>query len=426
MNIPMKTHKDLSVPMKAANAIHLLVASVLLSAFIPAVAQQYEGTQTFATSDILPPQLASGPNHRVRGAVVNDGFLNTYEIDSKFGHLTAVSSASLRQYIHELNAMASMETLKGSEEFKSGLKGAASGVAKGGMDLVAHPVDSASGAVSGVKSLFRSAGATISHGRSATEDGLLAQGLGFSAVKRQYAHAYQVDVYSRNPLLQDMLDDISRAGFLGSAVVRLGTAAVAGPAGAVLSVSKLNQSMSQMLRDKTPGDLRVLNAEALRRSGVSAEVADLFLENRNYTLTDQTAIAHALDLLGTTKNREGFVRSAVLSDSADIASFRRRQIELYLAYDHQVGQIVSFDYLGSLAVGRKADGGVVIIAPVDYLLWTSEFASFAQRATAGVDKLNAPSKELVLGGGISALAQKNIEALGWAVKTGVASQLGGS
>ena len=38
-------------------------------------------------------------------AVNNNGYFNIYQIDSKFGTFTAVSTAMLRQRIGEINAM---------------------------------------------------------------------------------------------------------------------------------------------------------------------------------------------------------------------------------------------------------------------------------------------------------------------------------
>src|ERR1700736_212016 len=87
-----------------------LFAVLLLGTAFPAVAQQpYETPPVLSASKILPPELWSGPNFQVREKVTNDGYLNTYTIDSKFGTFTAVSTALLRKRIGEINAMVAME-----------------------------------------------------------------------------------------------------------------------------------------------------------------------------------------------------------------------------------------------------------------------------------------------------------------------------
>ena len=61
--------------------------------------------------------------------MTNDGFLNTYQIDSKFGTFTAVSTAVLRKRIGEINAMVMMEKVQGSKEYVDGIK-------EGGLDAM--------------------------------------------------------------------------------------------------------------------------------------------------------------------------------------------------------------------------------------------------------------------------------------------------
>ena len=96
---------------------HILVSALtavwLLGAILPAFAQQgYEEPPVLSASKILPPELLSGPNFKVQEQVTNDGYLNIYRIDSKFGTFTAVSTALLRKRIGEINAMAMMENLQ--------------------------------------------------------------------------------------------------------------------------------------------------------------------------------------------------------------------------------------------------------------------------------------------------------------------------
>jgi hypothetical protein len=81
----------------------------------------YEPATTLSASQILPPDLLSGPNHLVEERVYNDGYLNTYRVGSKFGTFVAVSTPMLRKRISEINAMVRMQ-IEGTKEFTSSLK----------------------------------------------------------------------------------------------------------------------------------------------------------------------------------------------------------------------------------------------------------------------------------------------------------------
>ena len=100
-----------------------LVMTFLVGTAVPAVAQQgYEQAPVLSASKILPPELLSGPNHQVQERVTSDGYLNIYQIDSKFGTFTVVSTALLRKRIGEINAMVVMEKIQESKEYIDSIK----------------------------------------------------------------------------------------------------------------------------------------------------------------------------------------------------------------------------------------------------------------------------------------------------------------
>src|SRR5262249_61095331 len=136
-------------------------------------------------SRILPPQLLSGPNHRVQEQVRNDGFINIYTVDSKFGQFTAISTAVLRKRVHEINALAVMEKIQGTKEYSKSIKEAGQDTLTGIKNIVTKPVDTVKGAASGLGAAFRRAGDAISGPkRSESEDSRAKKSIGFSTTKR--------------------------------------------------------------------------------------------------------------------------------------------------------------------------------------------------------------------------------------------------
>lgn len=106
-----------------------LAAMLILQPKVGITAQTgYESIPVLSASKILPPELLTGPNHRVQERVTNDGFLNIYTIDSPFGQFKAVSTAMLRIRIQEINAIAALDKLKGTTEYGKAVKESALGV----------------------------------------------------------------------------------------------------------------------------------------------------------------------------------------------------------------------------------------------------------------------------------------------------------
>jgi len=167
----------------------------------------FEPPATLSASKILPPDLLSGPNHRVEERVYNDGYLNTYRIGSKFGTFVAVSTPMLRERIGEINALVRMEQIEGTKEFTSALKEAGTDALVGFKNLVTKPVETVKGAASGLGVAFRRASdALTGPKRSDAEDSKIKDLVGFSKTKREYAYQLGVDAYTDNEKLQDRLE----------------------------------------------------------------------------------------------------------------------------------------------------------------------------------------------------------------------------
>ena len=208
----------------------------------------FESATTFKASEILPPELVKGPHHKVDEKVINDAYLNIYTIHSEFGDVQAVSTAKLRKYIHEINAVAKMKEIEGSEEFAQGMKEKAGAVVDGAANLVSDPVGSVSNTLSGVSKLFSRAGENMfGGGRSETEGSRMEDLLGYSKAKRDIGYKFGIDVYSHNRILQDQLDALAGAGGTGTLVMSGLLMAVPGGAG------HRGAPLSREGRDRLPG-----------------------------------------------------------------------------------------------------------------------------------------------------------------------------
>ena len=398
-------------------ALTVFSTVAMLSCSLVFADSHFEQPSVTSASNLLPANVIKGPNHSVRNTVHNDGFLNIYDIDSKYGPLRAVSTATLLKRIGELNAMAGMEQLKGTEEFTHGITDQAGKFVEGGVGLITHPVESVSGAVSGVASVFKSVGGRLHYGKSETESGALSVISGFDKTKREYAAEYNVDVYSRNKYLQTELNDISRAGFLGKSIIRLGGAAATGGVGVALTVTGNVQAFEDLMRTKSAGDLRILIQDKLEKIGVSSDLIEVFIENRNFTLSQQTALVLALDSMSGTADRADFIKFAALTENDDMAAFRQRQAAMYAAYNSKVAPVPEFDFVGRTAVARNKAGAAVFCAPLDHALWTRDLSGFVASLSNHLDALpDIKGKELFVVGSVSTVTRQQMEKWGWTIK----------
>jgi hypothetical protein len=401
--------------------------AAVLGFILPAFAQQgYEPAPVLSASKILPPELISGAHHRVQERVTNDGYLNTYQIDSKFGTFTAVSTAVLRKRIGEINAMVIMEKVQSSKEYVDSIKEGGLDAMTSAMSLITSPVKSVSGAVQGLGAAFSRVGESVFGAeRSQSEDSRIKDAIGFSTAKRQYAYEFDVDVYSENQKLQDMLNRISWAGYAGSLTWSAAMAAVPGGAGVAMTVIGTNKLLNQVFQNTPPVELRIMNLQKLNAMGVNPHFADMFLNNTMFSPREQTLFVHALGEMNGVSDRGAMVRLSLSSQNPTIALFRQRQAQMYAGYNKSVAPLQSFISLGGLfATSRTADGALVFNLPLDYLVWTEPMAQFLTGANQLVNELpGIKEKHLWLTGTLSPRARKEIESRGWQVRDRAEAQL---
>jgi hypothetical protein len=378
----------------------------------------YEAAPVLQASKILAPDILAGPNHRVEERVTNDGYLNIYRLSCKFGTMTVVSTPLLRKRIGEINAMVRMEEIKGTKEFGTGLKQAGQNSFRGFKNLIIHPIDTVSGTVQGIGAAGRRAYDSVAgYERSQDEESRVKDLIGFSKAKRDLAYELDVDVYSRNDKMQDMLNDLAWANYAGGITWAGMMAAVPGGAGVAITVSGTTRLLNDVFRNTPPSDLRRMNDEKLKAMGVHPEIADAYLNNSLYSPREQTLLVYALEQMKGVADRSAFIRLAALTNNVDMASFRERQAKMYVGYNRSVTPLDRFISLGEFTVARDTKGALVFNLPLDHLVWTQSMARLIEAADKLVNSLpGVKAKEMWLAGTLSARARRELVDRGWQVE----------
>lgn len=390
-------------------------AMTLFACLAPrASASEFESTATFRAADVLPKAILSGPNYRVDDTATSDGYLNTYTLHSRFGDFKVVSTALLHTRIAEVKAMAAMEEVSSMSQFGGSLAGKGVQTVQGAANLVVHPVDTLSGAISGVGKMFVRAQESLAESSpSQYEDSRFKSAIGYSQTKRDYARQFGVDPYSTNAVLQERLNSLASAGYAGSITGSALQALIPGGVGIAVGAVSGSAVLGEIDVSVPPTDLRRQNREALNGMGVSPAVSELFIDNGVFTPTQQTAITKALGSMTKTKGKEAFVKFLVHTDSQDLALFRQRMSQMYAGYDRAVSPLAGFVSLGRFVGAMKGDGTLVLAFPLDYLAWTSAIAASAKAIADQSRALNAAGVEMWVTGKASPVMKKQLKRLGW-------------
>ncbi len=366
-----------------------LIAAFSLTAVV-ALAQDatYEAAPTLKAADILKPEFLSGPNFRVLENVTTFQGRNRYTIETPWGYLNADGDAMLLARVAETRAIAELENVSRTDEFKTSLKSAAKVPLDAARGLIDDPANAIKGTAKGVWKFMNRAGesaknVTQHRERGQGEDNAGKALLGLSKAKRTLALQLGADPYSSNEIFQEQLENVAWVSTTGAGAFKIATLPIGGGAGMALSATGASQNFQQSLRDLAPADLRLANKKLLLAMGVEAQAADRFLANPAFSPTNQTAFVHSLRALDGVKNRAAFVTLATetATEEGD-AVFCSGTAQLLATLHAGPEKLARITTLGGFPVAIAANGRLIVALAWDTAFWSQRAEQFIDRATA--------------------------------------------
>lgn len=405
------------------------VLTLTLSATLPCLAQQtevkaneaFEELPELKASEILKPEFLKGPSFTVREPVPTSFGNNQFVIDSDYGVFEADGNDMLLRRLSEIEAIGRLKEVSRTDQFKSALVKAAKSPLVSAKNIVTDPVNTVTSVPKGVFKFLGRTGENLKNiGKKEGKDPegrKLEQLIGYSDTKRKLAVTLGVDPYSTNNVLQKELNGIAWASFAGDFAFTAATFPVSGPAGMALSVTSMSSSLNDMVRDKSPTDLQIMNRKALISMGVPEKDVDLFLKNNHFSPTAETAFVLQLQALDGVANRAAFVRTAAEnSDEESDANFCVETAAL-MAKIHKEKPIATIAMIRNLPVCIAKDGTVILALQWDYAGWTLGASHMADE----IKKLAANKRVFIaLSGQASPRLQEELKNLGFAMRDRVA------
>ncbi len=406
--------------------IQKLVTGIIAAAMVfgwqtvPAAAPTQEYQQVpmrINASLVVDDKLMAGDNYSINSVAINDGYSNTYSLQTEAGEVNVVSDYQLARKIREIQALQVLEEMSRAGVFGDAMKEGVMAPFHGAKALVTSPIQTTKGVVKGVGRWMGNIGRAVTSDDPYQEGGVSAA-VGWAGTKRAFALELGVDPYTDWEPLQAGLSSVARAAFAGGITVGMAMGAVTEgtTAGTAISVTSLSAEMNDILRDNPPEALTKLNREKLKGMGISEKIIDPFLLNYNYSPMEKTLLVEALNRMGAAKGRELFIAQAAAAPDQVVARYMQQTAEMMANYYTTVeaADIVKVDTYVWL-LNRK--GTLVGALPIDYLAWTKEAAAIAR----GVEKdSRAKTRELWLEGSVSPQGLKALTSGGWKVKERVA------
>ncbi len=433
---------------------------VMVSVVALLAASDFESPPTLEASEVLPAAAVAGDHYRLDAAVSNDGYMNSYAIESDFGPFEAYGTSQLVMRLLEIGALGVLDDLTKTEVFANAVKEGATQSLRAIGTIATKPVQTVKGLPKGVGRLFgrtkRSVEAGYKTGKelvsgddedsdsdacegeacegTSEEDeggseedeasrvdqaeefatGYAKRYFGVNAAQRRWSQKLGVDPYTSNAVLTAAIQEIAKFDSAGRFAVRLAPIPRIPGSRTIAKVNSLVWTMDAY-------ELVQFNKKRLAEAGVAPEVIDVFYLNAFYSPTAQTLLFTALLNLEAAAD---LGRALVQANSAESDAEARffvtaaQMLQWFHLHESPVARLLP----GERAfVVESEDGRIVLHAPVDYLSWTPEVAAAAGRistASGGEDR-----REIWLLGDLSARCRAELESLGWGIETDVGARI---
>ena len=431
-----------------------LAATALWFASITAWSQtgdSFDPPPQFSVGDVVPESLREGPNHRIDDPVTNDGFMNTYVIDSDFGEFQIRGAPMLRIRLREVEALAELDRLSKTKIFADAAAEAAKNAitqpVETALSVATRPVDTIKGAPAGIKRLFQrqkrsvekavdtaqevatDVGETVTgsdddgENDGESEDltaqakegavGLSDSFLGVSTGERRWAKKLGTDPYTTNDVLKAAIKDVARIDRIGSMTTRMLVPIPSIPGMDV--ISEVNDAVWEM----DSFELRQLNIGKLELMGVTESQAQAFLDNEIVTPSIQTLIVAMLEQMTDIAGRDQVIAQVALAESEEQARFHLMSLVTLTWAGSDKRPLQELLQTGAVTMARTDEGAILAALPLDHLTWNEVTAE----AFSGWAALSGSPKLIFMAGDVSPLARQHIEAAGWTLETGLAQRL---
>ncbi len=289
---------------------------------------------------VLPREVLSGPNYTIKETVRNDGFVNVYEVDTRYGNLKVESTVLLLKRVGELRALAKIETLQGTDIYLNALKAAALEPVKTAEGLITNPGDTVSGIATGIGSFFSRVSSSVSDS-GPHKDNVVNSVSGQASYKREFAHQFGVDPYSSYRPLQKALNDLSWTAAAGGLTVKTALAVIPGAAVTVASYTGTAGSLKNLVKEKTPSELAGINQDKLNRMKVPSPIARIFIQKAIFSPLEQTLIVGELANMKGVADRKYFFETAIGAREESVVVFLHVQAQLMALYQEKTNSVAS-------------------------------------------------------------------------------------
>jgi len=391
--------------------------------FLCSAAMAYEDIPKVNLAEVLPPELSHSLKHRVTEVEVRRGSYQ-FTVESDFGIYQIATLGMLRERVRELLTLEniiSQYTAREDGQINPN-RGQLQIRSDRALDILSRPVDTA-GNLAG--QLADNLGAALLGPEpEAARDYIYSGGESSDPVtalhKRNIASQWQLDVYSTNPKVQEILNTLAKARSGGS--ISAGTPILNRMPVKPLRIADatLDALLAAQIKSNGPAVLQANNERLLAGLHIDAEISRAFLQHPVLSPRHKTRIINYLNQLAGVANLQIFFAAANGSkEEVDALAFE--QLAMMLTYCHHNGHRLR-ELIPNQAGGRphmaviSEDGQLIYLVVQDLLYWNENTARRYEAIPSRAERTGIKSWRLITSGTLTGEARTQLRERGFEVE----------
>lgn len=398
----------------------LALAAVLVSVDAGAqfVDNRFETVDTVRASDVLTATLYQSAHHQVLDEVGVRQNSYVFRVDTGTQRFTVASKALLEERVHEnavlAQAVAQFEAR--NKKLATELRGVLTVRTHDVVQILASPFSTAADLAGQLgRNVAKTLGEDPKKSNAARKTSLDWEGDSVAAShRRTVASQLELDVYSRNPRVQEFLNAVVRAREAGDVAAGGGLISVRRSRGEEVDGGRLRAEVDTLVRRLNAPDLDAAVREEMSALQVPADTVGKFFANPNLSPRHRLTLTAYLDYMGAIPGRHHLVAASASATSEAEALAWQRMAKLFALYHGEVDAVSRFDADLGFPTALTRGGRMVLALPLDLVFWDADTRDSTDRIAQAMAKKGVESGVVLLSGTItpkaaSAMSQRRLE-----------------
>ncbi|MBW1713653.1 MAG: hypothetical protein JRJ59_10940 [Deltaproteobacteria bacterium] len=378
-------------------------------------ASKFDQPRDLKADEVMPAEWVKGTHYKLRPKVFLSGdqsqgqtFFN-FEMETEFGLFKIESIPLLHIRIHEANVLGRSEELRGENQVLAGIGESLKQMGTNLIDVITDPVGTIKAIPKWLVKMYkrvRGVAGAEKQDRFQHQDSVI-EGTLTGGWKRKIAYDLRVDVYTNNPVLRELLQQMANYQAAGGNLLRVASWFVGGPVSLALQAQRFGGWRKQ-LRDNSAGDLAQYNNERMTDWGLNQKERDSFQDNPILSPVHKTVVLNAVEQLGSVPGRFLLLEPGRKAKTEAQALLLERTAVRILGYHQKQAPLTEIRLVRGLFACQDAKGRIVVPFLSDYLNWSPKLAELFRRVSG---KAGKAQKILLHQARLTPLALKNLKDL---------------